>query len=256
MRQPEDHSEGSYPYPRGTCPRCSSGSVAHTLFGMPDPRILESAPDWVVLGGCSISPGITDRECNECGHKWEDPTELDASFPDDKSADDDSDDLDPGILCLLHLANPDEAPTPAETAYLLGNDPDLIREAIAHDREQEALYSADILEERNADDPDEELIEVHLGEARAWAQHAQLKLDALRHILAHEPAQVDFVFDDELAEIRRTESEWLAIHNECDEPWNKTDTCPVHSPAIKAGRQEQRRAVQQLRRRLQTLLAG
>lgn len=71
MKPPNDPAFPAYDEPRGTCPRCGSASVTHILFGMPTPDIVESRPQWVALGGCSIVAGYPDRECDACGYGWE-----------------------------------------------------------------------------------------------------------------------------------------------------------------------------------------
>lgn len=161
-----------------------------------------------------------------------------------------ADALDPGLLCIMHLENLADDFGPAEVAYLLGNSPQLIQDAIDFDREQEQLASAAALEAQTGDEPDWELARVNLGEARSWAQGAQLKSQALQFVLDHRPPEVDFGFVDELAEIQRWELAWLNIHTTCDEHWNATTECPVHGEAIKAGRNRQHDAALNLARQL------
>lgn len=59
----------SYSLPRGTCPSCESGDVAHLVIGMPTgPEEWGSGPAWVEWVGC-VHPGH-DRRCQSCGHTW------------------------------------------------------------------------------------------------------------------------------------------------------------------------------------------
>lgn len=53
---------------RGTCPRCGSGDVVHSLIGMPTLEAMETAPEWVSFPGCvAVGP---DRACLACDHEW------------------------------------------------------------------------------------------------------------------------------------------------------------------------------------------
>ncbi|WP_424327073.1 phospholipase D-like domain-containing protein [Gordonia sp. (in: high G+C Gram-positive bacteria)] len=67
---PDPRPVHAYSTPRGTCPECGSGQIAHYLLGMPDPTILPTLPEWVTLGGCCIGPDVVDRRCEGCGHEW------------------------------------------------------------------------------------------------------------------------------------------------------------------------------------------
>ena len=164
--------------------------------------------------------------------------------------------LDPGVVCIVHIEKVPGGTEPAVIAHLLGNDPELIRTAIADDREQEQSWTEAALEEQQSAQPDLELAEVNLGEARTWAVSAQLKTDALAYVLAEEPPLVDFAYDRNLEEIQRSELAWLEVHRQCDEHWNETGDCPTHGEAITAGRARQERATITLLREIREHLAN
>ena len=72
MLPPGESADDVYaPYdpPRGTCPRCGSGSVGHLAIGLPaGPVETAGTPAWVHWVGC-LHPGH-DRECEGCGFAW------------------------------------------------------------------------------------------------------------------------------------------------------------------------------------------
>jgi len=163
--------------------------------------------------------------------------------------------LDPRVLTLMHLETLDEPLTAKEVAFLLGNDPEIIRYAISLDREQESAWSAAALDEQLGDDPDPETATVNLGEARACARGVGLKRQALRLVLDCPPDPVEFPFADDLAEIRRWEYRWLGFHARCTRPWNATETCPEHGADIVDGRRRQREATEALLSKLRAAAA-
>ena len=136
----------------------------------------------------------------------------------------------------MHLEGLDGV-TPAVVAHLLGNDADAIQDALETDYEEEQAWSRSAL-----DEPDPEFAHVELDGARACAISAQRKSAALAHVRAEQPRPVAFEYTDDLAEIQRWELAWLAVHRQCSAPWNKTEDCPTHGPAITAGRARQHQA--------------
>lgn len=71
MLPPEDGGLEPTPceVPRGTCPRCDSTLVQHTIFGMPSgPEVVERAPRWLTWAGCVVGP--FDRACQERRLQW------------------------------------------------------------------------------------------------------------------------------------------------------------------------------------------
>lgn len=148
------------------------------------------------------------------------------------------------MLCILHLDLLDDPLSPAERAYLLGNDPEAIAEAGRHHAEQEELWSVSALVDGQHD---VKLGQVNLDEARSWAIGADGSRRALEFARSRRPRPTPFAFVAELAEIRHHERDWLRLHTACDFPWNRTEECPDHGAGITAGRERQHRATLALR---------
>lgn len=71
MKSPDelaDQEVEPYDVRRGTCPRCGSRAVVHHLYGLPDPRAVESWPRWISWEGCLRD--VFDRSCRACGARW------------------------------------------------------------------------------------------------------------------------------------------------------------------------------------------
>jgi hypothetical protein len=53
------------------CPRCGSSKSYEIWWGLYLPIEGEEIPDNVVLGGCCIDPGMLQRQCVRCGHRFD-----------------------------------------------------------------------------------------------------------------------------------------------------------------------------------------
>lgn len=157
-----------------------------------------------------------------------------------------------GQLCIMHLETLDEPLTPAERAYLLGNDPKAITESADLSRGQEVIWTESAMDDL-ADDP--ETAAVNLGEARAWARDTAQARDALAFVNQSRHTRPIVTFERELAEIQRHERAWLKVHNACDANWKATKDCPEHGAEIRAGQERQRAATRALREALRAAMS-
>jgi hypothetical protein len=68
---------------RKPCPYCASQDTSRILWGLYGSNPDRPLPDDVVLGGCCIEPGWPERQCNDCGRRYD---YRDPSGPEEQSA--------------------------------------------------------------------------------------------------------------------------------------------------------------------------
>ncbi|MCS3880628.1 hypothetical protein GII30_19520 [Gordonia amarae] len=153
-------------------------------------------------------------------------------------------------LMAMHLDQPIGTLTPAQVAFALGNDPDLIMDSIDHEEEQSGMAAADAAHARRSGD--EYAAERDLAESRSWANSAQTKREALNWLTAQAGTPfVEFAFDNEMRAVRLAawavaDAYQACFADECDE--NPAD-CPTHGGLVAARKLAEESETDRLRSR-------
>jgi hypothetical protein len=54
-----------------TCPKCAGKTILHICYGIPNKEAWELIDSGQgTLGGCFITPWMSDWECGSCHHRW------------------------------------------------------------------------------------------------------------------------------------------------------------------------------------------
>lgn len=162
--------------------------------------------------------------------------------PDDEPLTARDTDLWPGGVALLYLDRPSGTLTPAQTAFVLGNDEELIEQLMLDEEDEAAQWAYDAYRIRLGDpDPDlvaasrdgeEGLEESCLEHARIATMDAQAKRYALNHLRSHPQGPPEYSILPAMEQVQNAAEAVHAPYWSCVRCQELADPCPGHVATV------------------------
>ncbi|TWS21182.1 hypothetical protein FK529_00770 [Tsukamurella asaccharolytica] len=150
----------------------------------------------------------------------------------------------PGGVALLYLDRPSGTLTPAQTAFVLGNDAEYIEELMLDEEDEAAQWAYDAHRARLGD-PDPDLVaaspagvdgleEACLEHARLATVAAQAKRFALNHLRSHPQEPPEYSILEAMDRVQSAAEAVFAPCRDCDDCQAHAGPCREHAGAVAA----------------------
>lgn len=186
--------------------------------------------------------------------------------PDDEPPTDRGDDFWPGGVAFLYLDRPSGTLTPAQTAFVLGNDAAHIEELMLDEEDEAAQWAYDAHRVRLGD-PDPDLVaasrygivgleESCLEHARIATMDAQAKRFALGYLHEHPQDPPEYSVRAAMESVQCAAEAVFTPTRDCDDCQGSAEPCREHAAAVTKAQADLEAAVEAMRSEVLTAFAA